>query len=66
MVAILLASMAFVIAAIEAAARKIGPTVDDKGEALLFIVFRGRAEQYACDLSAYAQQVFQVVCDLPV
>ena len=49
------------VAIIERVAQAIGYTIDDKLEALLFITFRGRADQLYCQLSPYAQEVFRLV-----
>jgi hypothetical protein len=50
------------VAILEGIARQIGTSIDDKWEALLYIMFKGRAAEYACSLSEYAQDVFNVVC----
>jgi hypothetical protein len=54
------------VQAIESAAEYIGLTIDNSIEALLYVALSGRAQQYACDLSEYAMQVFNVVCEAPV
>lgn len=52
------------VAILEAAAARIGLTIDNTMEALIYIVTRGRAVQYACELSEYARDVFNVVCTI--
>ena len=53
------------IAFLEGLAQRIGPTIDNTTEALLFVFGRAQAQAHACELSAFAQQVFHVVCSLP-
>jgi hypothetical protein len=50
------------VAILESLAAQIGTTIDNKWEALLYLIGYGRAQQYACQLSEYAQDVFNVVC----
>lgn len=53
------------VAILEQAAAFIGETIDSTWEALLLVVFSSRAQQYACELSEYAQSVFGVLCQAP-
>lgn len=52
------------VAFLESLAAQIGTTIDNKWEALLYLVGVGRAQQYACELSSFAQDVFNVVCSI--
>lgn len=54
-----------IIDILEAAAAFIGMTVDSAWEALIYVGLVGRAEQFACELSEFAQSVFRVVCEAP-
>jgi hypothetical protein len=53
------------VAMIERAARYIGLTIDNALEFMVFLAVRTEAAANACDLSAYAREVFHVVCSMP-
>lgn len=53
-----------IVGYLEMLAQRIGLTIDNTYEALLWTFAHAQAQANACDLSSYARAVFHVVCSV--